>query len=88
MSPVRAAEPLNGGVGAPAAFEQVVIALRLIVGREARMVAASGAARVGEDQDLLGTAYEGVCLGQMLRGERFSIRWRPWASTTTRLRAP
>src|SRR6202035_4741543 len=64
---VRAAEPLNGGVGAPAGFEHVMDAQPLIPDAEIRMVGAAGAAGVGEHQDALVVILEGLRLGEVGR---------------------
>ena len=55
---VRAAEPLDRHVGAPAGLEQVVDAPRLVRARGVGVVAAPGAAGGGEDQDLLRPVHE------------------------------
>ena len=64
---VRAAEPLDGGVGAPAGFEHVMDAKPLIPDAEIRMVGAAGAAGVGEHQDALVVILEGLRLGEVGR---------------------
>src|SRR5712672_689202 len=48
---VRAAEPLDGGIGLPARFEQVVDPQALILRRKIRMIGASGAACVGKHEN-------------------------------------
>src|SRR3546814_15412802 len=65
MRAVRAAKPLDGGVSTPARLDEIVVATRLVLARQARVIAAAGAASIGEDQDLLGTAHEGVGLGEI-----------------------
>ena len=65
MRAVRAAEALDGGVSTPAGLKEVMIAARLVLGSEAGMIAPPGAASIGEDQDLLGAAHEGVGLGEI-----------------------
>src|SRR3546814_21128761 len=60
-----AAETLDGRVSAPTGFEQIVVAARLVLGGETRVIAAPGAACIGEDQDLLLVPHEGVGLGKV-----------------------
>src|SRR5690349_16594816 len=50
---VGAAEALDRGVGAPAGLEQVMDPLALIAAAAVGVIAAAGAAGVGEDQDAL-----------------------------------
>ena len=64
---VRAAETLDGGVGLPARFQQIVDAQTLVLRREIGMVAASGAAGIGEDQNALLVVHEGLRLGEIGR---------------------
>jgi len=58
---VRAAKPLDGGVGLPAGFKQVVDTQPLVLGGEIGVVAAPGAARIGEHQDALLVIHKGLC---------------------------
>src|SRR3546814_11665440 len=60
-----AAETLDGRVSAPTGFEQIVVAARLVLGGETRVIAAPGAACIGEDQDFLLVPHEGVSLGKV-----------------------
>src|ERR1700681_4846460 len=48
---VGAAEALDGGVGLPARFQQIVDTLTAVLHREVRVIGTPGAARVGEDED-------------------------------------
>ena len=50
---VGAAESLDGGVGLPAGLEQIVDAQAPVLRRELGVIAAPGAAGVGEDEDAL-----------------------------------
>ena len=52
----------------PTGLEEIVVAARLVLGGEARMVAAAGTASIGEDQNLLGAAHEGVGFGKVGAG--------------------
>ena len=65
---VRAAEALDGDVGPPAGLQQVVHAPRLIRAGGVGVVAAPGAARGGEDQDLLGAVHERGRFGEVRGG--------------------
>ena len=66
---VGAPETLNGGVGLPAGFEQVMDTQALVPRRQVRVIAAAGAAGVGEDEDALQVIHEGGGLGE-IRGRR------------------
>ena len=65
---VRAAEALDRGIGAPAGLQQVMDALALVLAGEIGVIAAPGAAGVGEDQDALVVIHEGGGLGKIRRG--------------------
>ena len=64
---VRAAEPLDGGVGLPAGFQQIVDTQAAVLRREIGVVAASGAAGIGEHEDALLVVHEGLRLGEIGR---------------------
>ncbi len=53
VRPVGAAEALDGGIGLPARLQQIVDAQALVLGGQVRVVAAPGAAGIGEDEDAL-----------------------------------
>ena len=65
---VGAAEALNGLVGAPAGFEQVVDAAVGVGAAEVGVVAAAGVAGHREDEDLLVAVHEGARLARVGRG--------------------
>ena len=72
VRPVRAAEPLDRGVGLPPGFEQVVDPQPLVLRPEVGVVAPPCAARVGEDEDALLVVLEGGGLGEVgARGPPF-----------------
>ncbi len=56
---VGTAQALNGSVGLPAGFEQVMHPQALVPGPEIRVIAAPRAARIREDQDALLVIHEG-----------------------------
>ena len=62
---VRAPQSLDGSIGAPAGFEQVMDALPLVLAGEVGVIAAPGAAGVGEDQNALVVVHEGGGLGKI-----------------------
>ena len=64
---VGAAQSLDRGIGPPAGLEQVMDALALILAGEIGVIAASGAAGVGENQDALVVIHEGGGLGKIRR---------------------
>ena len=64
---VGAPESLDRGVGAPAGFEQIMDALALVPAGEIGVIAAAGAAGVGEDEDALVVIHEGGGLGEIRR---------------------
>ena len=63
MCPVGASQPLDRPVRAPARFEEKVNTLLLVLGLQARMVGAPGAASVRKYQDALGASHERRSLG-------------------------
>src|SRR5260370_935790 len=65
---VRAAEPLDRRVGAPAGLEQVMNPLALVLAAEIGVIAAPGAAGIGEDKDALVVIHEGGGLGKIRGG--------------------
>jgi hypothetical protein len=65
---VRAAETLDRRVGLPARFQQVMHPLALVAAAAIGVIAAPGAAGIGEDQDALVIIHEGGCLGEIRRG--------------------
>ena len=65
---VRAAKTLNGGIRAPAGLEQIVDAFSLVLHAAIGVIAAAGAARIGEDQDALVVIHEGLRLGEVGHG--------------------
>ena len=69
---VRAPEALDGGIGTPAGFEQVMDPLPLVFAGEVGVIAAPGAAGVGEDQNALVVIHEGGGLGK-IRGSRTGL---------------
>ena len=62
---VRAAKALNGGVGLPAGLQHVMDALSLVPRRKIGVIAASGAARIREDEDALLVVHEALRLGEV-----------------------
>ena len=65
---VRAAKTLNGGIRAPAGLQQIMDALSLVLHAAIGVIAAAGAARIGEDQDALVVIHEGLRLGEIGHG--------------------
>jgi hypothetical protein len=65
---VRAAKTLDGSVGFPACFQQIVDTQPLVFCGEVGMVAASGAAGIGKHEDALLVVHEGLCLGEIRGG--------------------
>ena len=65
---VRAAKTLNGGIRAPAGLQQIMDALSLVLRAAIGVVAAAGAARIGEDEDALVVIHEGLRLGEIGHG--------------------
>ena len=64
---VRAAKPLDGGIGLPARFEEIVDAQPGVLRREFGVVAAPGAAGVAEHQHTLAIIHERLGLGEIGR---------------------
>ena len=64
---VGAAEALDCVVGLPARLQQIVDAQPLVPRAEVGVIAAPRSARIGEDQDALGVALEGVGLADIGR---------------------
>ena len=64
---VRAAESLDRGIGLPARLQQVMDAPALVPAAEIGVIAAPGAAGIGEDQDALVVIHEGGGLGEIRR---------------------
>ena len=64
---VRAAQSLDRGIGAPAGLQQVVDAPALVLGIEIGVIAAPGAAGIGEDEDALVVIHKGGGLGEIRR---------------------
>src|SRR5437660_10944470 len=62
---VGAAEPLDGSIGAPAGFQQIVDPLALIAAAAIGVIAAAGTAGVGENEDALVVVHEGGGLGEI-----------------------
>ena len=60
---MRAAEPLDGRIGAPAGLQQVVPPPFLVLRRLRRMIRPARTARIGEDKDILITVHEGLGFG-------------------------
>ena len=65
---MRAAEPLDGRVGAPAGLQQVVPPPFLVLRRLRRVIGPARTARVGEDQDILFAVHEGLGFGGIAAG--------------------
>ena len=84
---VGAAEALNGGVGLPSGFEQVVDPQALVPGRQVRVIAAPGAAGVGKDEDALGVIHEGGGFGE-IGGWRTVLDGKAVALSDDAARAP
>ena len=76
---VRAPETLDCGIGPPAGLEQVMDALALVFGVEIRVIAAPGAAGVGEDEDALVVVHEGARFRE-IRGSRPRLDAEPLAA--------
>ena len=64
---VGAAETLDRRVGLPARFQQIVDPLALVATAAIGVIAAPGAAGIGEDQDALVVIHEGGGLGEIRR---------------------
>src|SRR5712672_1451157 len=64
---VRAAKALNGGVGLPARFEQVVDPQALFLRRKVGVIGTSGAAGIGKHENVLLVIHEGLRLGEIGR---------------------
>jgi len=64
---IGASESLDRGVGLPARFQQIMDAQPLVLRGEISMIAATGAAGVGEDEDALVVVHEGGGLGEIGR---------------------
>ena len=62
---VRAAKALDRGVGFPAGLQQIMNALPLIPRRKIGVIAAPGAAGIGEDKDALLVVHETLRLGEV-----------------------
>ena len=62
---VRAAEALDGGVGLPARFEQIMDAETAVLRAEIGVVGPAGAAGVREDEDALLVVHEGLRFGEI-----------------------
>ena len=73
---VRAAEALDRGIGLPARLQQIMDALALVPAAEIGVIAAPGAAGVGEDQDPLLVVHEGGGLGKFAEAGRLSTQSR------------
>ena len=65
---MRAAQPLDGRIGAPAGLQQVVPPPLLVLGRLCRMIGPARPARIGEDQDILLAVHEGLGRGGIAAG--------------------
>ena len=65
---IGAAKTLNGCIGAPARFQQIMDALSLIFASTVGMIAASRAAGVREHKDALVVIHEGLRLGEIGHG--------------------
>ena len=74
---VGAPESLNGRVGLPSRFEQIVDAAALIAGGEIGMIAAPRPAGVRENKNALLAVHEGVRLGEVGRGRTVLDREDP-----------
>ena len=64
----RSAEPLNGGVGLPSRFEEIVDTQSRVLHRQFGVIGTAGAARVAEHQRALGVVHERPGLGKVGRG--------------------
>src|SRR6056297_2133733 len=60
---MRAAQPLDGRIRAPAGLQKIVPPPFLVLRRLRRMIGSTRAACIGEDQDILLTIHEGLGLG-------------------------
>src|SRR6056297_2787806 len=65
---MRAAQPLDGRIRAPAGLQKIVPPPLLVLRRLRRMVGSTGATRIGEDQDILFAVHEGLGLGRIAAG--------------------
>ena len=65
---VGAAKALNGGVGLPACFEQVVDAAALVLHAKVGMIGPARAASLGEDEDVLLVIHERMGFSDVGRG--------------------
>ena len=65
---MRAAEPLDGRIRAPAGLQKIVPPPFLVLRRLRRMVGSARPARIGEDQDILLTIHKGLGLGGIAAG--------------------
>jgi len=65
---MRAPEPLDGRIRAPAGLQKIMPAPFLVLGCLRRVIGAARAARVRKDQDILLTVHEGLGLGGIATG--------------------
>jgi hypothetical protein len=77
MRAIGPAKALNGAVSAPARLEKKMHSALLVLGIKAGVVGAPRAAGIGEDEDALGPAHEGIGIGQRLVG---GTRFKPLAA--------
>ncbi len=68
---MRAAQPLDGRIGAPAGLQQVVPAPFLVLRRLRRVIGPARPARIGEDQDILLTIMKAWVSEELLLGRAF-----------------
>ncbi len=60
---MRAAQPLDGRIRAPAGLQKIVPPPFLVLRRLGRVIGPARAACIGEDQDILFAVHEGLGLG-------------------------
>ena len=65
---MRAAESLDGRIGAPAGLQQVVPPPLLVLRRLGRMIGPARPARIGKDQDILFAVHKGLGLRRIAAG--------------------
>ena len=73
---VGAAESLDRGIGAPAGLQQIMDALSLVLAREIGVIAAPGAAGIGEDRMRLSSSMKAAVSAKLAEAGRVSTQKR------------